>query len=85
MGQFYHERQRQGKRIDFLDMLRHRPRMNLKRKRKFPSITIKLTSDQIQNIRTMNAKVNGALGGMAKSARKAKSSRRNGKLALSAA
>jgi hypothetical protein len=71
--------------IDFLDMLRHCPRMNLKRKRKFPSITIKLTSDQIQNIRTMNAKVNGALGGMAKSARKAKSSRRNGKLAVVAA
>jgi len=50
-----------------------------------PDVTITLNGDQIKNLRIVHAKINGALGGMAKSARKAKSSRRNGKLAAVAA
>ena len=45
-----------------------------------PDVTITLNGDQIKNLRVVNAKINGALGGKSKSAKKAKSSRRNGKL-----
>jgi hypothetical protein len=50
-----------------------------------PGVTIHLTGDQVKNFRVINAKINGAIGGRAKSARKAKASRRNGKLSLAAA
>jgi len=47
---------------------------------KTQTIPVKLTVQEVQSVRSVNAKINGYLGGRTKSLKRAKASRRNGKI-----